>query len=197
MKTAAFLLAALPAMCCQAAAGAASLKLVADGARNYRVVVADDAIPAAKSVLHEGSSCNCFVRLGADASEIGNSYNLPATRAGAYRITCRARGKGRFRMWCASYHHVGGIEGYNAIVDGTAKAEEKPLSDEWRTYSLIVNSVGERMELLSIRFFRVGDGTFDIDDVYVEPLDTRPLRMPHASQGGLQATADLGILPVS
>ena len=126
---------------------------------------------AAKSVLHEGSSCNRFVRLGADASEIGNSYNLPATRAGAYRITCRARGKGRFRMWCASYHHVGGIEGYNAIVDGTAKAEEKPLSDEWRTYSLVVNSVGERMELLSIRFFRVGDGAFDIDDVYVEPLD--------------------------
>ena len=46
MKTAAFLLAALPAMCCLAET--ASIKLVANGARNFRVVVADDAIPAAK-----------------------------------------------------------------------------------------------------------------------------------------------------
>ena len=131
---------------------------------------------AAKSVLYEGSESNRFARLGVDASEIGNAYYLPAVRAGGYRITCRARGKGRFRMWCASYRHVGGIDGYNAIVDGTAKAEEKALGDEWKTYSLVTKSVGAEMELLSIRFFRVGDGEFDIDDVYVEPLDTRALR---------------------
>ena len=122
-------------------------------------------------LLHEGSATNRYVRLGEGAPEIGQGYYLPATARRSHRVVARVRGKGTVRFWTSSYRHVGGVNGYNAIVEGSAKSKVFTLTDDWRTLSLETESVGAEEEMISVRFFRGKGATLDLDDAYVVPLE--------------------------
>ena len=125
----------------------------------------------AASHLHSGSLSNRYLHLGEGTSECGQSYNLPTAEKRKYRIVARVRGTGFVRFWVASYHRVGGITGYNAIIDGTSKSKKINLTADWQTQSFETESTGMKEESLSVRFFRGDNSEFDIDDCFVVPLE--------------------------
>ena len=110
--------------------------------------------------LHPDSADNYFVEL--EKGIIGNWYVAPASKL---RITFRASGHGKARLWTGKYEKAKG-KGY-PFKGSTGVLDFDVQSDQWQTYSLEVDKGGEPR--LYVRFFHQ-EGIVRIDDVVVTPV---------------------------
>jgi len=119
-----------------------------------------DSNAAGSTLLHKDSSDNYFVEF--EGGIIGNWYVAPVRKL---RITFRASGNGKARLWTGRYEH-GKNKGY-PFKGQTGVLEFAADSDVWKTYSLTVDKGAEPR--LYVRFFHQ-KGTVRLDDVIVTPI---------------------------
>ncbi len=113
------------------------------------------------TLLHKNSSSNYFVEL--ESGIIGNWYVGSAAKL---RVTFRASGNGKARLWTGKYEKAKG-KGY-PFKGAAGSLDFEVDSDEWKTFSLEADKGDEPR--LYVRFFHL-QGTVRLDDVFVTPME--------------------------
>ena len=82
----------------------------------------------------------------------------------------RARGRGRLRLWTCSYVLTPDGKDYNADPS-TAKTFFYDLSDDWRTFSAVVEKKSLPTDRVAFWFCADKDSVVDLDDAVVTRIE--------------------------
>ncbi|MGI6355287.1 MAG: DUF4838 domain-containing protein [Lentisphaeria bacterium] len=114
------------------------------------------------TLLHPESSSNYYIEL--EKGIIGNWFVSPAAKL---RITFRASGQGKARLWTGKYEAAApNAKGY-PFKGTTGSLTFEVKDDAWQTFTLDADK-GDEPRLL-VRFFHQ-EGSVRIDDVMVTPI---------------------------